>query len=108
MNKEIENLGDIFIEFGNRIKQYQLDAEMEKIKDEKEQLYSITEVEKIYPKLSKYILTKAINEGKLPVTFIGNVRHFYLKDIDTFLENNTQQKLGPNSITSWRTIEQNW
>lgn len=105
INKEIENLGDIFIEFGSRIKKYQLEVMAEKIKEEKEQLYSITEVEKIYPKLSKYILTKAINEGQLPVTFIGNVRHFYLKDIDAFLERSRQQKLNPNSFTSWRTSE---
>lgn len=105
MKHEIENLGDIFIEFGNRIKQYQIDTNTEKIKDEKEQLYSIKEVEKIYPMLSKYLLTKAVNEGQLPVTYIGHVRHFCLKDIDDFLERNTQKKLSPNSFTSWRTNE---
>ena len=57
--------------------------------------------------LSKYHLTKAINEGKLPVTYIGHIRHFYLKDVDEFLEKNTKRKLSPNSFTSWRTSEEN-
>ena len=57
----------------------------------------------IYPKLSKYIITKAINEKLLPVTWIGNERHFYISDIDNFLQASTNKK---NNITTWRTHEQ--
>ncbi len=102
MENKIESLGDMFIEFGNRLNEYQVNANVEKLKDNKEQLYTVKDIEKIYPMLSKYHLTKAIKDGELPVTYVGHKRFFYLKDIDAFLEKNTLRELRPNSVTSWR------
>lgn len=39
----------------------------------------------MYPKLSKHLLTNAIKEKKLATYYLGNKRHFYIKDIETFL-----------------------
>ena len=105
MEKEnITCLSDLFIGIGNLIKSYENNLELDTVKESKKELYSINEIMEIYPKLSKYIITKAINEKLLPVTWIGNERHFYISDIDNFLQASTNKK---NNITTWRTHEQN-
>ncbi len=104
MEKEnITCLSDLFIGIGNLIKSYENNLELDTVKESKKELYSINEIMEIYPKLSKYIITKAINEKLLPVTWIGNERHFYISDIDNFLQASTNKK---NNITTWRTHEQ--
>ncbi len=104
MEKEnITCLSDLFIGIGNLIKSYENNLELDTIKESKKELYSINEIMEIYPKLSKYIITKAINEKLLPVTWIGNERHFYISDVDNFLQASTNKK---NNITTWRTHEQ--
>lgn len=104
MEKEnITCLSDLFIGIGNLIKSYENNLELDTVKESKKELYSINEIIEIYPKLSKYIITKAINEKLLPVTWIGNERHFYISDIDNFLQASTNKK---NNITTWRTHEQ--
>lgn len=104
MEKEnITCLSDLFIGIGNLIKSYENNLELDTVKESKKELYSINEIMEIYPKLSKYIITKAINEKMLPVTWIGNERHFYISDIDNFLQASTNKK---NNITTWRTHEQ--
>lgn len=103
MEKEnITCLSDLFIGIGNLIKSYENNLELSTVKESKKELYSINEIMEIYPKLSKYIITKAINEKLLPVTWIGNERHFYISDIDNFLQASTNKK---NNITTWRTHE---
>lgn len=106
MNKEITCLSDLFIEIGGLIKNYEEHLSIDAAKEDKEQLYGINEITKIYPKLSKYILTKAVNENVLPVTWIGNERHFYISDIENFLQTSTQRKNVVDNLTSWRTSEQ--
>lgn len=104
MEKEnITCLSDLFIGIGNLIKSYENNLELDTVKESKKELYSINEIMAIYPKLSKYIITKAINEKLLPVTWIGNERHFYISDVDNFLQASTNKK---NNITTWRTHEQ--
>ncbi len=104
MEKEnITCLSDLFIGIGNLIKSYENNLELDTVKESKKELYSINEIMEIYPKLSKYIITKAINEKLLPVTWIGNERHFYISDVDNFLQASTNKK---NNITTWRTHEQ--
>ena len=104
MEKEnITCLSDLFIGVGNLIKSYENNLELDTVKESKKELYSINEIMEIYPKLSKYIITKAINEKLLPVTWIGNERHFYISDVDNFLQASTNKK---NNITTWRTHEQ--
>lgn len=104
MEKEnVTCLSDLFIGIGNLIKSYENNLELDTVKESKKELYSINEIMEIYPKLSKYIITKAINEKLLPVTWIGNERHFYISDIDNFLQASTNKK---NNITTWRTHEQ--
>ena len=103
MEKEnITCLSDLFIGIGNLIKSYENNLELDTVKESKKELYSINEIMEIYPKLSKYIITKAINEKLLPVTWIGNERHFYISDVDNFLQASTNKK---NNITTWRTHE---
>ena len=104
MEKEnITCLSDLFIGIGNLIKSYENNLELDTVKESKKELYNINEIMEIYPKLSKYIITKAINEKLLPVTWIGNESHFYISDIDNFLQASTNKK---NNITTWRTHEQ--
>ena len=89
----------MFLEIGNIIKKY----ENNKIKNEELEevkLYNINEIIELFPTLSKHIITNAINDNKLKVTWIGNKRFFYLKDIETYLQkseirviNDTTQKL---------------
>lgn len=72
-----------------------------------EDLYNINQVIEIYPLLSKHLLTNAINNGELKVTWIGNKRYFSLNDIDNYLK--TKQEIvknnAPNIIKSWRNYE---
>ena len=104
MEKEkITWLSDLFNCIGYLTKSYENNLELDTVKESKKELYSINEIMEIYPKLSKYIITKAINEKLLPVTWIGNERHFYISDIDNFLQASTNKK---NNITTWRTHEQ--
>ena len=102
MNKDLTLLSDLFIEIGGLIKQYEDNARIQKVKQNVDQLYGISEIGEIYPKLTKHILTKAINDGLLPVTWVGNERCFYMSDIEKYLEDNTQKK----NLKAWRTNEQ--
>ncbi len=102
MDKDVKALSDLFIEIGGLIKKYEDNVRIRKAKQEVDQLYGINEIGEIYPKLTKHILTKAIQDGSLPVTKVGNERCFYMSDIQKFLESNTQKK----NITAWRTNEQ--
>ena len=106
MNREINCLSDLFIEIGSLIKIYEDSQSINSAKEQTDRLYSINEVTKIYPKLTKYILTKAINDGTLSAIWIGHERHFYAKDIENYLQSNTKKKEISNSINSWRTNEQ--
>ena len=99
------SLSDLFIEIGQLIKKYENNTYVESENIEKENvLYSINQVIELYPLLSKHILTNAINNGELEVTWIGNKRYFKLIDIDNYLK----QKSGiitnnmPDIIQSWR------
>ena len=105
MNRDINCLSDLFIEIGGLIKIYEDNMKVNQLKEDTKQLCGITEVIKIYPSLSKYILTNAINDGLLPVTWVGNERHFYISDIEAFLQTRTQKNKA-HSLTSWRTSEQ--
>lgn len=102
MNKDVRSLSELFIEIGELIKSYEDNVRLGKVKQDVEQLYSIGEIIEIYPKLTKHILTKAINSGVLPVTWVGNERCFYLKDVDNYLANQTTRQ----NVTTWRTSEQ--
>lgn len=102
MNKDIGSLSELFIEIGGLIKKYEDNLRIRKAQQQVDQLYNVNEIGEIYPKLTKHILTNAINKGDLPVTWIGNERCFYMSDIQKYLDANTQQ----NDITSWRTNEQ--
>lgn len=58
----------------------------------------------LYPLLSKHILTNAINNGELKVTWIGNKRYFSLSDIDNYLKQKEEKVVNdvPETIESWR------
>lgn len=99
---KIDCLSKLFFRIGEIVKEYEDYTKIEKVKEDKEELYSTSEITKIYPKLSKHTITKAISDGELPVTWIGNERLFYLKDVDRFLENHTVTK----DLKAWRTNEQ--
>lgn len=90
------------MEIGKLIKQYEDGTVIEKTKEEN--LYSINQVIEIYPMLSKHILTNAINNGELKVTWIGNKRYFSLTDIDTYLSKKQEKVINdiPQKIESWR------
>lgn len=103
MNKEITCLSDLFMEIGSLIKNYETNVSVNTFKEEHNQLYGINDIIKMYPSLSKYILTNAINEGLLPVTWVGHERHFYINDIENYLQSKTEKV---DSIDSWRTYEQ--
>lgn len=72
-----------------------------------EDLYNINQVIEIYPLLSKHLLTNAINNGELKVTWIGNKRYFSLNDIDNYLKAKQEivKNNAPNIIKSWRNYE---
>ena len=96
MDENYNSLGDVFISIaddyaniGKKIKSYEESQKFNNLKAETEKLYSINEVMNIYPQLSKHILTNAINAGLLSVTKIGIHRHFYIKDIEEYLQSKT-------------------
>ena len=108
MYKDLENvksMGDLLIATGQLMNDYENSKKVITIKEETETLYGINEVTKIYPKLSKYILTNAINKGLLPVTWVGNQRHFYKKDIEEYLRSNTTKIDVAEELNTWRTNE---
>lgn len=58
----------------------------------------------MYPLLSKHIITNAINNGDLKVTWVGNKRYFTLEDVDNYLnrkEENNKENIS-DTIKSWR------
>lgn len=64
--------------------------------EENKKLYTLNEILIMYPSLSTYLITKAINENKLKVVWIGNRRHFYKKDVEKFLNPDKKRE------TNWR------
>lgn len=95
----------MFFEIGNLIKKYESDIPNDMIENKKsEELYSINEIINLYPLLSKHILTNAINNGELKVTWIGNKRYFSLNDIDNYLKQKEEKVVNdiPDTIESWR------
>lgn len=97
------SLGDLLLEIGKLIKEYEDGVSIEKTKDE--ELYSINQVIDLYPILSKHILTNAINNNELKVTWIGNKRYFNLNDIDNYLSKKQDKKVNdiPEKLASWRS-----
>ncbi len=95
-------MGDLLLEIGKLIKEYEDGVSIEKTRDE--DLYSINQVIDLYPMLSKHILTNAINNGQLKVTWIGNKRYFSLGDIDDYLAKNHEKVVNdiPEKLESWR------
>lgn len=95
-------MGDLILNIGKLIKQYE-SGTME-IKMENEDLYSINQVIELYPMLSKHILTNAINNGDIKVTWLGNKRYFSLLDVDNYLKEKQKQNRNdiPATIESWR------
>lgn len=77
------------------VKKYE-DGETIKEKEDTK-LYTLNEIINMYPSLSTYLITKAINENKLKVIWIGNRRHFYKKDVESFI-NSDKKKIE----TNWR------
>ena len=63
MNESINSLSDLFFEIANVLKNYEENTKIEKIKNEKDQLYSLSEVSQIYPKLTKYVLKNAFKDS---------------------------------------------
>ena len=102
MNQEITKLSDLFIQIGQLIKSYEDNMFKESLHTEKDELYSINDILKLYPKLSKYFLTKCIQEGKLPVTWIGHVRHFKIPDIEKLLEGKVYTDDTAKQLERWR------
>ena len=102
MNKDIKSLSSLFFEIGNLIKEYEDYNKVKKAIEVKEELYGINEICEIYPVMTKHKITKAINAGELPVTWVGNERCFYLKDIDNYLASCTSKK----NINTWRTTHE--
>ena len=68
-------------------------------------MLDINDILDIYPQLSKYIITNAISNGDLKVTWIGNKRYFKLIDIEHYL-NNKQEKMESiaDTIKTWRNV----
>lgn len=83
------------MELAHIVKKYE-DGETVKEKEDTK-LYTLNEIINMYPSLSTYLITKAINENKLKVIWIGNRRHFYKKDVENFI-NSDKKKIE----TNWR------
>lgn len=66
-------------------------------------MFGINEIIKIYPQLSKHILTNAINGGLLPVTWVGNQRCFYISDVEKYLRSKTLRH--EDIINTWGNDE---
>lgn len=95
-------MGDLLLEIGKVLKEYEEGASTEKIKEDN--LYSINQIIDLYPILSKHILTNAINNNELKVTWIGNKRYFNLNDIDNYLSKKQDKTVNDISekLASWR------
>ena len=100
MNNEVKTLSALFHKIGDIFEEYERNVKVRKAIAVREELYGINDICKIYPKMTKHIITAAINTGELPVTWIGNERCFYLKDIENYLESKTIRK----DVTAWRNI----
>lgn len=88
-------MSKFLIELAILVKKYE-DGETIKEKEDIK-LYTLNEIINMYPSLSTYLITKAINENKLKVIWIGNRRHFYKKDVESFI-NSDKKKID----TNWR------
>lgn len=95
-------MGDLLLEIGKLVKEYEDGVSVEKTKEE--DLYSINQIIDLYPMLSKHILTNAINNSELKVTWIGNKRYFNLSDIDDYLQKKQDKVVNdiPEKLESWR------
>lgn len=103
-NKNL-SLGDLVLNIGKLIKEYEKGITNEKEEITKnDNLVSINEVIEIYPLLSKHLITNAINNGDLKVTWIGNKRYFRLEDIDSYLKYKEDKNSNniSDTIKSWR------
>lgn len=100
-------MGDLLIQIGVLIKEYE-GCSLVTINEEKTEtsglkLYSINEITKKFPRLSKHLITNAINNGKLKVTWLGNKRYFYLNDVENYLHQSERiQSSSENNIRNWR------
>lgn len=105
MDKTIYKLSDVFLEIGNILKKYEDSSNITKEKEKVNSIYSINDVITLYPCLSKHIITKHINEGKLPVIRIGNHRYFYKEDIENILQAKPEKINISNKLNTWRNNE---
>ena len=96
---------EVLCVINNLIKEYEegITAESESI-TKNDDLFSINQVIEIYPLLSKHIITNAINNGDLKVTWVGNKRYFRLEDIDSYLKYKEDKNSNniSDTIKSWR------
>lgn len=109
-----KNLSDLLFEIANIVRKYEIENTnlidnkninfyINDDSDEIPNLYSLSEVLKLFPKLSKYLITNAINCGKLKVTWIGSRRFFYLEDIKKYLDDlEYKNKDISSEISDWR------
>ncbi len=98
-------MGDLILNIGKLIKEYEDGTIIEKTDTAKaDDLYSINQVIELYPLLSKHIITNAINNGDLKVTWVGNKRYFNLSDIDDYLSQKQEKVVNdvPEKLDSWR------
>jgi len=98
------SLSDLFFEIGNVIKNYEESSYVKEEIKVNDELYSINQIIELYPLLSKHILTNAINNGELKVTWLGNKRYFNLNDINEYLKlkQETVHNSVPETLESWR------
>jgi len=98
------SLSDLFFEIGNVIKNYEESSYVKEEIKVNDELYSINQIIELYPLLSKHILTNAINNGELKVTWLGNKRYFNLNDINEYLKlkQETVHNTVPETLESWR------
>jgi len=103
INKKM-SLSDLFFEIGNVIKNYEESSYVKEEIKVNDELYSINQIIELYPLLSKHILTNAINNGELKVTWLGNKRYFNLNDINEYLKlkQETVHNSVPETLESWR------
>ena len=89
------------------LKKYEGCTNTSLIDNNKINLLDINRVIKMYPVLSKHILTNAINDGSINVTWIGNKRYFKEEDIEEFIERKKEQSNNviSKTIANWRNNE---
>ena len=80
-----------------------MNCQSNSIQEKTSQLYGIEEILRIYPLLSKHLITNAINKNDLKSYWIGNKRYFYLSDIEDYINSNKMQSKNKEEIESWRT-----